>query len=222
MSDAKLQAEHLLVVLGPATAGKSTFIDDLMSGTSSDFTRKLDIEDPAGWQLVKAAALDEVRGEHLDRVVFHYALSLPVQAELSGEDVDLGDRRWPRHTQVLDLVEAATHVRFVVIWAAAEVMHQRTLERMRRIWFKWERVRNPIKFVERLIKIIRRERLFRRNGDRMQGFYTKLIAFCERQPNATTWVYDPLERPSRLRSPEEWRAEAGVRSTHRGMDTTSP
>ncbi len=63
-------------------------------------------------------------------------------------------------------------------------MHQRTLKRLRRVWFKWERIKNPINFVERLIKITRRERLLRRGGDRMQAFYSKLIDFCERQPNA--------------------------------------
>ncbi len=201
-----LQAEQLLVVLGPATAGKSTFIDDLRSGASPDFADKLGIRDPAGWQVVKAAALDEVRGERLDRVVFHYSLGLPIQAQLSGEDVDLSDPRWPRHAQFLALVEVADRVSFVVIWATREVMHQRTLKRMRRVWFKWERIKNPIKFVERLIKITRRERLLRRGGDRMQAFYSNLIDFCDRQPNATPWVYDPLERPARLRSPQEWRA----------------
>jgi len=43
-------------------------------------------------------------------------------------------------------------------------MHQRTLKRLRRVWFKWKRIKNPIKFVERLIKITRRERLLRRSG----------------------------------------------------------
>ena len=206
MSEPIFQAEHLLVVLGPATAGKSTFIDDLMSGASADFADKLGIRDPAGWQVVKAAALDEIRGESLDRVMLHYALGLPVQAQLSGEDVDLSEPRWPRHAQFLALVEAADLVSFVVIWATREVMHQRTLKRLRRVWFKWERIKNPIKFVERLIKIMRRERLLRRDGERMQAFYSKLIDVCDRQPNATAWVYDPLERPARLRSPQEWRA----------------
>ena len=206
MSEPIFQAEHLLVVLGPATAGKSTFIDDLMSGASPDFADKLGIRDPAGWQVVQATALGELRGERLDRVVFHYALGLPIQAQLSGEDVDLSDPRWPRHAQFLALVEAADRVSFVVIWATREVMHQRTLKRLRRVWFKWERIKNPIKFVERLIKITRRERLLRRGGDRMQAFYSNLIDFCDRQPNATPWVYDPLERPARLRSLQEWRA----------------
>gem|GEM_PF-3712826 len=206
MSEPIFQAEHLLVVLGPATAGKSTFIDDLMSGASPDFADKLGIRDPAGWRVVKAAALDELRGERVERVMFHYALTLPVQAQLRGEDVDLNDRRWPRHAQFLALVEAADRVSFVVIWATREVMHQRTLKRLRRVWFKWERIKNPIKFVERLIKITRRERLLRRGGDRIQAFYSNLIDFCDRQPNATPWVYDPLERPARLRSPQEWRA----------------
>jgi len=44
-------------------------------------------------------------------------------------------------------------------------MHQRTLKRLRRVWFKWERIKNPINFVERLIKITRRERLLRRCGE---------------------------------------------------------
>ena len=52
-----------------------------------------------------------------------------------------------------------------MIWATREVMHQRTLKRLRRVWFKWERIKNPINFVERLIKITRRERLLRRCGE---------------------------------------------------------
>jgi hypothetical protein len=210
LSKPNLQAKHLLVVLGPATAGKSTFIDELMSAASPDFADKLGTRDPADWQVVKAADLDEMRGKRLDRVMFHYALSLPVQAELEGEDIELSDRRWPRHAQFLDLVEAADRVSFVVIWATREVMRQRTLKRMRRVWFKWERIKNPIKFGERLVKITRRERRLRRCGDRMQAFYSKLIDFCDREPNATTWVYDPLERPARLRSPQEWRDQRGL------------
>lgn len=201
------RSARLLLVLGPPTSGKSSFIDRLRDPGRPDFARMLGIRNPGSWRVLTATRIAEARDAVEEGLILHYALSVPLRLHLEGGTVDLADRRWPRHRSVLDLCADTDELIVAVIWAEPEALHRRTRERLLRVWFKWERLRNPLRFVERVIKLERRESLYRRHRERLVSFYEMLIAHCERSPAARVFVVDTMGPEPRLLDVASWRAE---------------
>lgn len=108
----KRRIERLIVVGGPTSAGKSTFIERLRGGELADVAEELGMPSPESWVLSAPVLLDDQNSERVPAMLFHYDFLRPVRSSAKTYERD----------PFLEVIRSADEVRFVTIWEPAEVL----------------------------------------------------------------------------------------------------
>ncbi|MCK6447352.1 MAG: class I SAM-dependent methyltransferase [Planctomycetes bacterium] len=117
----KRRFDELLLVVGLPGSGKSTVCEVLRDGERPELARDFGVTDPAAWVFTGPVILDELREAHVPRVLFHYDL-------LRGSG--LANCGFARDA-ALDVVDCASKVRGIFVWAEPKLLRERLLKRWR-------------------------------------------------------------------------------------------
>ena len=113
----KRQVGHLVVLAGPAGAGKSHLLNALRSGEHASIAAAIGLNDPGAgaWPKIEARRLHQLDEPRLERLVLHYNFLSPFYRSARSYERD----------EALDLLDAAERLTFVTVWAPSQVLLQR-------------------------------------------------------------------------------------------------
>jgi SAM-dependent methyltransferase len=117
----KRRFDELVLVCGLPGSGKSTVCDRLRAGASTELARDLAVERPADWVFTGPVLLDELAEPHIPRLLFHYDLLRGSSLANCGFERDAA----------LEVVDCATKVRAVMVWADPALLRERLEKRWR-------------------------------------------------------------------------------------------
>lgn len=70
-----IKSNKLLIVTGPACAGKSTLIDRILRGECQKLCNQLELGDPLNWQLIHGQNIGSNKEQFIDLLILHKALN---------------------------------------------------------------------------------------------------------------------------------------------------
>lgn len=106
----KRSVNRLLVVAGPTSAGKSTFIKRLLRGEARDVAEHLKFGDPASWEMTSAQSVGKLKKSQIENLILHYDTLRPVKRKIKDY----------RSDNALDLISEAKEVTFLTLWVEPE------------------------------------------------------------------------------------------------------
>lgn len=170
----KFRANHLLLVAGPPTSGKSTLLAGIANGSLSTLREQLAFGDPRTWTVVNATSLYNVEGPLVDRLVVHYDL--------------LAQRTPTGFRNVTELIDRAGDLVILTLWTDAESLRARNwariVEGVSTFPLRPSQARQRI---FRLRRLWRRHRVFR-SRDRVLQLYREWLGVASKYPSAPHWI----------------------------------
>ncbi|MCE9595977.1 MAG: methyltransferase domain-containing protein [Planctomycetes bacterium] len=189
----KRRFDELVLVCGLPGSGKSTVCDRLQSGAAPEFARDVAIERPADWVFTGPVLLDELAEPYIPKLLFHYDLLRGSALANCGFERDAA----------LEVVDCATRVRAVLVWADPKLLRERLEKRWREAHGD-----NPSAKARRE----REDRLdFLANPERLSGLLDEWLAFAK----AKGWDLQFVDNSGRLERLS--RAEFFARARRAGL-----
>jgi len=110
----KRRIDHLVVISGPTSAGKTTLIDSLSSGKEPEVADRLGIKSINEWETLDIYSIAQDSRTHLPRVIMHhdFLTRLKWNAEHS------------QMTEFLDIVSCAKQVTFLTLWTEPQQLRK--------------------------------------------------------------------------------------------------
>jgi 2-polyprenyl-3-methyl-5-hydroxy-6-metoxy-1,4-benzoquinol methylase len=181
------RVNHVVVVAGPTSAGKSTLIEKLLAGQIPDVAQRLAIPDLQKWPVVQAREMVELSGSTFGNIVLHYDFLRPSARGLHSYEKD----------EALHVLRAADRISIVTLLVPperlvrqlteGEINHKRKVRARHRDLLKT--YSDPARVVE---------------------FYRRWFAFCERfDSKIQTHLIVEFDRQTTFHRPEEWEIVAG-------------
>ena len=109
---------HLVVVAGPTSSGKSTLIKAMMSNQLPELAASLGIENVKGWLATDANAVAELIDRDVDGLILHYDFLMPYRRRTRSYYDD----------KAFHLLEAAREVSFVTLWTPPPRLERQLLK----------------------------------------------------------------------------------------------
>ena len=112
----KRKIQQLLVVSGPTSIGKSTFIKKLMKNELGEVSKSLEMEDPSAWVMSSPILIKKnLKDAFHQKMIFHYDFLRPYQRSA----------RVPKRDDALEIVDTADHVVFLTLWCPSNMLRDR-------------------------------------------------------------------------------------------------
>ncbi len=180
--------DNMIVIAAPSCCGKSVFIQTLKRSGKPSPEYDLDIDDLNSWTFANAHQVSQIREEHVQQMVLHYAI--PSLSLTSGQLGDISDD--PK----LLALSLAKKVSFLTLYAAPRTLVHRVGLRKRSN--RKMLLRNPQKYYRESKRLKQLEELYRR-PDKLSHIYDKWLMYCQSYQAKTHWLIsvesDPLWTP---------------------------
>lgn len=98
--------KKLLVVAGPTSAGKSTFIEKLLHEEATEIIQKAGLENISSWEVVNAKRVAELKRPEIENLILHYDFLRPFKTKIKNYPND----------EALDLLHAADEALILTLW----------------------------------------------------------------------------------------------------------
>lgn len=156
----KRRIGHLVVVAGPTSIGKSSFIARLREGQLPEIARMLEIDHPGGWQEIGPRSIHTLTESMVEGYILHYDFLRPYYRSAKTHDRD----------EAFDLLKTARRVSFVTLIAPPEELRRR---------FDENEIRPKTRFgIYRGSKRHLRIRREYENPARIRYLYERWLDFC--------------------------------------------
>ena len=176
----KRHIDHLLIISGTTSSGKSTLIDKLMQGKFSDIAGEIGMDARDNWIYSDAVRIRNIPSERIGNVIYHYDLLRAFENDTYSYSREQG----------MDVLSCADKRTVVTIWCDPEVMCRRQQTKLKKGMRHWHERR--VKNVMALYK----------NGSQLAKQYRKWIAHC-RKEQAQLFFVDCTDEPCLL-THSEW------------------
>lgn len=114
----KRRIGRLVVVAGPSSSGKTTFIERVMSGDAPAIADRIGLGDTASWKLIDANKLFQLTEPAVEKLIFHYDFL----RRFAGAPVVY------ERDETLELLDTAQEVTFLTLWRPPELLHRQRHE----------------------------------------------------------------------------------------------
>jgi hypothetical protein len=173
---------HLVVVAGPTSAGKSALIKAITSHQLPELVAALGIENLKEWRVADANAVAELSEPYTQGLILHYDFLRPYKRR----------SRSYRDDKAFHLLEAAREIFFVTLWTPPPRLERQLLE---------GELRTP--------QLRRRHRhllqIYRQPSEVLK-FYDEWLEFCgTRASKMRKHLVVEFNRSLKIYSPEEWK-----------------
>lgn len=132
----KRQIEHLVIVAGVPTSGKTTVIKKLMAGELPDLARQLNFDSKKKWLSTGYGEVCHIQEARVENLLLHFNIT---KSLVDGDHYGYGGG-------LLDLIRSAQRISVVSLWCSPAELRQRYLEgRVRTKLFRSKRLRQARK-----------------------------------------------------------------------------
>jgi len=111
----KRRIRRMLVIAGPTSVGKSTFIEKLRDGEFPELEKELGFHDLKNWESQTGGSLMNLKQAKVDSMIFHYDFLR----------VHFRSERTPDRDPVMDVLGVADEITFITLTAPREVLLKR-------------------------------------------------------------------------------------------------
>lgn len=115
----KRRINRLVVVAGPTSVGKSTFIRKMLSNSTPELAERLGVDNFSGWENSETLAVKKKHHNRLciDRLIFHYDFLRPF-----GRSIETHDR-----DEALNILKQADRISFITLFVAPNVLKRQII-----------------------------------------------------------------------------------------------
>jgi SAM-dependent methyltransferase len=175
------RVERLVVVAGPTSAGKSTFIREMLAGRRPELAAKLGVENFQEWTTTDARSLHRLTEPVLKRLLFHYDFLRHYGINKVMYDAD----------PALHVIPAAQDVTLVTLWTPPPRLEKQLMKA------KLARSR-PRNFQQRKLHVYRR-------SAQVVRLYRHWFEFCDKYiSRARKHIIVEIDQGAKFYSRDEW------------------
>lgn len=183
-----IQVVELVIVAGPTCVGKTTLLGRLRNGELPSIARSLGLDAGSDPVFLDAVQIDVLirsrRRQRLERLVLHYDTCRPARLGLADFAGD----------PVLGVLDEARRVVIMTLWATADELHRRIVQRRKQSLRGWKRLAVSRK---RVAEWTRLEQRYQKPRQLLEH-YEAWLRFCARYAAAPHGFVSGMERSPSL------------------------